>query len=108
MNRLISHGHATRSTLAFSRVTHFMAPPWAAVAWPTLDVPHLRDELRGSGTRRAGRRRRPAPCASAAKRLQLLDLDRGALVLERALGVVGHVLGDLLQDRRRRALHEVL
>ena len=27
MNRLISHGQAIRSTLAFSRVTHFMSSP---------------------------------------------------------------------------------
>src|SRR3954447_21176208 len=38
----------------------------------------------------------------------LLDVDRRALVLELALGVVGHVLADPLQHRSRRALDEVL
>src|SRR3954449_11023559 len=48
------------------------------------------------------------PLCERYEALGLLDLDRRALGLELALGVVGHVLRDLLQDRRRRALHEVL
>src|SRR3954452_4893344 len=56
----------------------------------------------------AGRRRGAAPCASASECLALLDLDGRALFLELALGVVRDVLRDLLQDRRRCALDEVL
>src|SRR3954463_4460103 len=48
------------------------------------------------------------PVCERYEALGLLDLDRRALVLELALCVVGHVLRDLLQDRRRRTLHEVL
>src|SRR5688572_27896780 len=48
----------------------------------------------------------PAPSVGAAR--SLLDGDGGAGALESGLGLLGGVLGDLLQDRLRRVVDQVL
>src|SRR5947207_8212709 len=65
---------------------------------------------------RASRSRMPTRIPSSAcidralpaRDAHLLDLDRGARGLELLLRLVRHFLGDLLQDRLRRAVYEIL
>src|SRR3989442_14750068 len=48
INRLISQGHAVRSTRAFSRVTHFMRPSSTCGCWSVTRLgchPTLRAEI---------------------------------------------------------------
>src|SRR5207248_7646805 len=75
MNRAISHGHAIRSTRAFSRVTHFMARSCSGVMSVASSVARgARERRPASGAAgRARRARQPAAEAdeAPAKRVRI-------------------------------------